>query len=162
MSSRGTTLRTPLRAALSTGSLCIFDGAVGELQPHGVDAADKSEELLRWIASIHSRRTLWFPLGSSDSPLVEVSADRDMESNNRGDGVRVFVSAGGAHRVDGAGGEGGVGGSGRASTFSCLALPPRGGVRCASVPMFNTVSSAISRIYLEIFEERVTCLGIAP
>jgi len=125
MSSRGTTLRTPLRAALSTGSLCIFDGAVGELQPHGVDAADKSEESLRWIASIHSRRTLWFPLGSSDSPLVEVSADRDMESNNRGDGVRVFVSAGGAHRVDGAGGEGGVGGSGRASIWEPRSLAPK-------------------------------------
>jgi len=52
MSSRGTTLPIPLRAALSTGSLCIFDGTVGELQPHGVEDADKSDESLRWIVSV--------------------------------------------------------------------------------------------------------------
>jgi hypothetical protein len=134
MSSRGTTLRNPLHAALSTGSLCIFDGAVGELQPYGVEAADKSDEPLRWITSIHLSRTLLFPRGSSGSLLGEVSADRDMEANNRGGGVRALVRAGVAGGAVGEGGAGGTGGAVLASKFSCIALPPRG-VRLASGPL---------------------------
>ena len=134
MSSRGTNLRNPLRAALSTGSLCIFDGTVGELQPYSVDAADKSDESLRWIASIHLSRTLLFPRGSSGSLLGKVSADRDMEANNRGGGVRALVRAGGAGGAVGAGGAGGLGGAALASTFSSNALPPCG-VPLASGPL---------------------------
>jgi hypothetical protein len=122
---------------------------VSELQPHGVDAAGKSEESLRWIASIHLSRTRLFPRGSPDSPLGEVprqsswrfhiavgavSADRDMEANNRGGGVRALVRA----SV--------VVGTVLASTFSCLALPPHGVGAVSCLPRWPSAATMESSV----------------
>jgi hypothetical protein len=69
------------------------------------------------IASLPSNVSAWCLVLN---PVGEVSADRDMEANNRGGGARAQV------RGHGAGGVGGVGGVGGGSWISRLALPPRG------------------------------------
>jgi hypothetical protein len=50
--------------------------------------------------------------GSAAQQLGEASAERDMEANNLGGGVRALLRAGGAGGTGGTGGAGGTGGTG--------------------------------------------------